>query len=62
MHPEQYGFREQTSTIDALYQATKRVKEAKAQGKHVVWVSLEIQGAFNNAWWPKLLDRLLHTN
>ncbi|XP_063832729.1 uncharacterized protein LOC135081874 [Ostrinia nubilalis] len=58
MNPKQFGFKEQTSTVNALNQALKDIQSARQDKKLVIAVSMDIQGAFNNAWWPKLLQRL----
>ena len=52
---KQYGFTEQTSSTDAIRTAIDYVKTSKRMKKHVVAVSLDIKGAFDNAWWPALL-------
>ena len=31
---------------------------AKSRGEHVVMVSLDIKSAFDNAWWPVILNEL----
>ena len=54
----QFGFREQTSTTDALHNAIDFIKESKDQ---CIGVSLDIKAAFDNAWWPALLERLRKT-
>lgn len=56
----QYGFKEQTSTVDALNTAINYIRQVKQEGQHVVAVSLDIQAAFDNAWWPALYKRLQH--
>lgn len=57
-HPSQFGFKEQKNTVMAIDEALSRVRHAKADGNLVVAVSLDIKSAFNNAWWPALLERL----
>ncbi|CAK1600499.1 unnamed protein product [Parnassius mnemosyne] len=57
----QYGFKEQKTTTDALRDAINHMKQAKAQNKLVAAISLDIEGAFNHAWWPALLYRLKKT-
>ncbi|KAL0858960.1 hypothetical protein ABMA27_010820 [Loxostege sticticalis] len=61
-NPNQYGFKEQKSTTDALQAAIERIQSAKAAGHQVVAVSLDIKAAFDNAWWPLLLHRLRRLN
>lgn len=57
-NPSQYGFKEQTSTIDALKKAIDTIKIAKTNKEQVIAISLDIQAAFDNAWWPVLFHRL----
>ena len=58
---KQYGFREQSSTVDALSNAIAKIKEAKGLKQQVVAVSLDIKAAFDNAWWPSIFERLRRT-
>lgn len=58
---DQYGFKEQKSTIDALQNIIKNVRNAKDAKRQVIGVSLDIKGAFDNAWWPALMERLRKT-
>ena len=55
---KQYGFTEQSSSTDAIRSAVDFIKTSKRMRKHVVAVSLDIKGAFDNAWWPTLLNGL----
>ena len=55
---KQFGFREQTSTIEALHTLLTKIKDSKASKKQVLGVSLDIKAAFDNAWWPALMSRL----
>ncbi|GBP60536.1 Retrovirus-related Pol polyprotein from type-1 retrotransposable element R1 [Eumeta japonica] len=49
----QYGFMPQRGTEDALYDLMTFYKELNLK-KIVLMVSLSIEGAFDNAWWPAL--------
>ncbi|XP_060804988.1 uncharacterized protein LOC106141549 [Amyelois transitella] len=60
LNTNQFGFREQTSTTDALGKALEVIRTAKSNGRQVVAVSLDIKAAFDNAWWPALFKRLQH--
>jgi hypothetical protein len=51
LNKKPYGFIPQKSTLDA----EMAVKEAK---KCVILVSLDVQGAFDAAWWPSILNNL----
>ena len=59
--PRQHGFKEQESTVTALYSLISKVKDARQRGLQVVGVSLDIKAAFDNAWWPSLMDGLRRT-
>ena len=58
---KQYGFREQSSTVDALNNAIEKIREAKSGKQQVIAVSLDIKAAFDNAWWPSIFERLRRT-
>lgn len=62
LSPRQYGFLPQRSTEDALYDATEIIKNGLSKKQIVVVVSLDIEGAFDNAWWPAILDELRRKN
>lgn len=49
-HPAQYGFMPQRSTEDTLYNLVSHVKDEREKGLTVIVVSLDIEGAFDNAW------------
>ena len=57
----QFGFREATSTTDALRTLVDRIRTSKRNGRQVLGVSLDIKAAFDNAWWPALMERLRRT-
>ncbi|CAH2109292.1 unnamed protein product [Euphydryas editha] len=54
----QFGFMPQRSTEDALCTLVKRIRHNLEEKKIVVLISLDIEGAFDNAWWPKIGVRL----
>ncbi|KAL0894322.1 hypothetical protein ABMA27_012948 [Loxostege sticticalis] len=54
----QYGFMPQKSTEDALYKLVHRIKGKMELKKLVTLVSLDIEGAFDSAWWPAIRIRL----
>lgn len=58
LNNKQYGFMPQRGTEDALYDLVKHVKEEIERKKIVLIVSLDIEGAFDNAWWPALKQQL----
>lgn len=58
----QYGILPQRSTEDALYDATEIIKNGLSKKQIVVSASLDIEGAFDNAWWPAILDELRRKN
>lgn len=58
LSPYQYGFTPQRSTEDALFDAVSMVRGHLREKKIVVIVSLDIEGAFDNAWWPAIIGQL----
>lgn len=56
----QFGFRSGKSTIDAVLSVRRKV-EASLH-RYVLGIFLDISGAFDNAWWPFLMERLHDIN
>lgn len=56
---KQYGFMPQRGTEDALYDLMGHIRKELQAKKSVILVSLDIEGAFDNAWWPALKYQLL---
>ena len=54
----QYVFIPQTSTIDAIMAVKEFVQEGFRRGEITVTASLDVEGAFNSAWWPSMLKIL----
>ena len=48
----------QTSTTDAAMAVKDLVEEGFRSGEVAVLVSLDVEGAFNSAWWPSILKSL----
>lgn len=48
----------QTSTEDALYDAMTIIRDKISEKKIIAVVSLDIEGAFDNAWWPAIIKQL----
>ncbi|CAK1585006.1 unnamed protein product [Parnassius mnemosyne] len=57
----QYGFMPQRSTEDSLYEMMQHIKAKIKSKKLVLLVSLDIEGAFDNAWWPAVRCALAKT-
>lgn len=55
---KQYGFMPQRGTEDALYDLVEHIKEGVQSKNIVLLISLDIEGAFDNAWWPALKHQL----
>jgi hypothetical protein len=62
LNNNQYGFTPQTSTVDASMAVKKFVEESLQNGQYVVLVSLDVQGAFDAALWPSILNALRELN
>nr|XP_013189923.1 unnamed protein product [Amyelois transitella] len=58
LSPRQYGFMPQRSTEDFLYALVNKIRSKLVEKKLITVVSLDIEGAFDNAWWPKIRVRL----
>ncbi|CAK1578891.1 unnamed protein product [Parnassius mnemosyne] len=54
----QYGFMPQRSTEDSLYDMMQFIKAKLKDRKLILLISLDIEGAFDNAWWPAIRCRL----
>jgi hypothetical protein len=58
MSNNQYGFKPQTSTIDAAMAVKAYVEKGFRSGEVAVLMSLDVECAFNSAWWPSILKSL----
>jgi retron-type reverse transcriptase len=58
INKNQYGFRPQTSTINAVMALKDYIEEGFRSGEVAVLVNLDVEGAFNSAWWPSILKSL----
>jgi hypothetical protein len=56
MNDKQFGFVPQKSTEDALNFLIKKARNQLNNKNFLLLISLDISGAFNNAWWPFLLN------
>lgn len=54
----QYGFTPQRCTEDALHSLKNFIKNAYNKKGFALVISLDISGAFNYCWWPKVLNQL----
>lgn len=54
----QHGFRKGISTIDTIEKVVDRIGKAKELGKYAAIISLDIEGALNNACWPGIIQEL----
>ena len=62
IHPQQYGFTEGRSTVDAIKAVVEFVRNNKQLDLKSCLVTLDIAGAFDNAWHPGILVKLLKIN
>ncbi|XP_063617206.1 uncharacterized protein LOC134790367 [Cydia splendana] len=62
MSPHQYGFMPQKSTEDSLYTIMQHIRSKLNEKKMVTLISLDIEGAFDSAWWPAIRVRLAEEN
>ncbi|UYV64726.1 hypothetical protein LAZ67_3001786 [Cordylochernes scorpioides] len=61
MHPAQHGFTQEKSTISALQEITK-LSLLKRETENTAIVTVDISGAFDNAWHPAILQQLDKAN
>lgn len=55
----QYGFRKNRSTIDALYRVKEIAEGARTSGETAVMISLDIENAFNSIPWAEIRKMLV---
>lgn len=58
LNRRQYGFTSQTSTVDALRSLTDFIQKCFDQKGFAIVLSLDINGAFNSCFWPKIINQL----
>jgi hypothetical protein len=58
LNEKQFGFAPQKSTIDAIDSAVKFIKKSFESKGFCVLIALDISGAFDNAFWPAILNNL----
>ncbi|CAK1598143.1 unnamed protein product [Parnassius mnemosyne] len=58
---KQYGFMPQCSTEDSLYDMMQFITTKLKDKKLILLISLDIEGAFDNAWWPAIRCGLAKT-
>ena len=54
----QYGFTPQKSKTDAAMEAKTFTEREQEKRKFVIMTALDVNGAFNVAWWPSILSSL----
>lgn len=42
--------------IGAIEKVVKLIKNARKDDKYTILVTLDIEGAFDNAWWPQIIN------
>ena len=58
LNRNQYGFIPQTSITDAIMAVKEFVQEGFSKKEITARISLDVEGAFNSAWWPSVLKNL----
>lgn len=58
MSTRQYGFMPKKSTEDSLYDLIHHIQKKLNEKKLITMISLDIEGAFDSAWWPAIRVRL----
>lgn len=58
LNKNRYGFRPQTSAIDAVLALKDYIEDGFRLGEVTILVSLDVEATFNAAWWPAILKSL----
>ena len=58
MNENQYGFRPQKGTKDVTMEIKDFVQQGLEAGEVIAIVRLDVQGAFDAAWWPGILNEI----
>ncbi len=59
---DQFAFLPDRSAEDALVALTKIINEAFQRKEYCLAIKVEINGAFDNCWWPAILNYLTEQN
>ncbi|GBP80892.1 RNA-directed DNA polymerase from mobile element jockey [Eumeta japonica] len=59
LQARQFGFMPQRGREDSLYDLMTHIYNELSLKKIILMVSLEIEGAFDNVWWPAIRNQLL---
>lgn len=62
LNPAQHGFRAGKSCETAHRELMAKVMQSRERGEFTSIISLDVQGAFDTVWWPKVLDLLAKAN
>ena len=58
MNPNQYGFTPKKNTTDATLAVKEYIEQGFRKGNITILINLDVQGAFDAAWWPNILHTL----
>jgi hypothetical protein len=58
LNDNQFGFTPQNSTTDAAMAVKQFIQPELERGRVVIMASLDVKGAFDEAWWPAILKGL----
>jgi hypothetical protein len=62
LNDNQYGFTPKKITTDATVAVTEYIEGGFRQGHSTIFVSFDVNGAFDAAWWPSTLHTLKDFN
>lgn len=54
----QFGFASGRSTIDAINCVLTEIQRAREVNEYCAMIALDVDGAFDNAWWPAIINEL----
>jgi hypothetical protein len=58
----QFGYRKNTSTINAINRLIKKIKVNRKKFKYNILLSLDMSNAFDSINWTKIIDNLMKSN
>ncbi|GBM10783.1 hypothetical protein AVEN_162-1 [Araneus ventricosus] len=58
LNDQQHGFRESKSVVTAINELLSKIQTARRDGKHVLVLSIDIKGAFDNLQHRAILKSL----
>jgi len=62
MNQDQFGFTPKKNAIDAALAVKEYIEEGLRERHITIFVSIDVKGAFDAAWWPNILKTYKNFN